>query len=312
MIPPSIRYSRLLLLAGCSGIAVVAMGAVSAMAQTSISAGSSWTLGTGLLTTTGNSFQATPAFPAPNIFPSASDINNNSIFGHVYGDPTGGSFFGSRSSGEGNFTITGTLDYQTTFVNATGGIINPSLAFTIDAGELNVSLPAGATSANASLTAVVTESINGGPATKLFNYASSMSVTDPTQDPTFSETGATFNAGGPTLNAGQGDYAWAPYSGDVSLGALNPGDSVLLDYTLVSNANGGGDCTGGGGYGVAAIGATIGIGGGSSCDTALARVGDPNQITANSPFDLPEPASAAVLGAGMASLAFMRRRRRSA
>jgi hypothetical protein len=304
------RYVRALLLAGCSGLAVMALAGPPAQAQTSVSATSTWTVGP----TPGNQSEATPAFPSPDISPSASDGSGDSIFGHVYGYPNGGNFFGSRSSGQGNFGITGTLDYKTTFINTTGGVINPALAFVIDGGDLQVTLPTGSgTLADASLTAVITESINGGPTTSLFSYASVMLATNPAANPSFTETGAIFNPAGATLSAGQGDYSWAAYNGDVSLGALNPGDSVLLDYTLVSSANGIGTCTGGGGgYGVAAITSVTGIGGGGSCDTALARIGDPFTVNGASPFDLPEPASAAGLGAGLAGLAFMRKRRRPA
>jgi len=56
------------------------------------------------------------------------------------------------------------------------------------------------------------------------------------------------------------------------------------------------------------------VGGGSSgCDTALARIGDPYTISAPAPFGVqtPEPASAALFGAGLSALAFMRKRRRA-
>ena len=297
--------TRVLLLAGCSGLAVLAAAGAPARAQTSISASSVWTAG-GI---PGLESQSTPAFPAPNILPSASDLSGDSIFGHVYGDPTGGNFFGSRSSGQGNFTITGTLDYRTTFANTTGAVINPVLGFTIDGGDLGVNLPTGATSASASLTAIITESVNGGPATPLFSYESVMNITDPAADPAFTESGAVFNSAGATLGAGNGDYSWSPYSGSLALASLNPGDSIVLDYTLVSNASGVGACSSGG----IATASIVGYGS-SPCDTAVARIGDPNQVTANSPLGIslvPEPASAVVLGAGLASLAFMRRRRRA-
>jgi hypothetical protein len=300
-----VRHARVLLLAGCSGLALAATAGVPAVAQTSISASSVWTVGI----IPGVESQSTPTYPSPNIEPSASDLTGDSIFGHVYGDPTGGNYFGSRSSGQGSFNITGTLNYQSTYVNTTGGVIDPTLAFVIDAGDLNVSLPTGATSASATLQAIITESINGGPATDLFDYESTMTATSSSSDPGFTETGATFNPAGPTLSPGEGDYNWSAYSGDASIGTLNPGDTVVLDYQLISNATGDGTCSSGGG-----VLAEIGYGGnGTSCDTAVARIGDPNTITADVPFvvSTPEPASAAVLGAGLASLAFMRRRRRA-
>jgi len=303
-----VRRPRVLLVAACSCGALATMGGLPAHAQTSVSASSTYSLDGGAPTTVS---QSTPTFPSPNILPSASDSGGDSIFGHVYGDPTGGSFFGTRSSGQGNYSITGTLDYQTVFANTTGVVVDPTLAFVIDAGQLNVNLQSSSpASQSAGLNAVISESINGGTPIDLFDYASSMTATDHTADPSFSESGAVFNPSGPTYSAGEADYSWSAYDGSVSLGPLNPGDSVLIDYNLVSSASGTGTCE------HVVIGSlgfiTNASGGPSVCDSALARIGDPYTVTADSPVGTPEPASAALLGAGLASLAFLRRRRRPA
>jgi PEP-CTERM motif len=296
---------------GCGAGAAAGSGGACADAI-SLSATSTYSVDGGSLQT--DSAASPPDSTDPNISPSASGVNGSTVFGHDYStQPTGSYQFGSRSSGVSTYSITGSANYTDTFTVGASGAY--AFQFDLDAGEMSVSIPAGVDGQqSSSLQVVITETIGSGAPVTLFDYNASMSVTSSTVLPTFSETGATLNPTGYSDSPGFGNYVWDVYQGSVSLGSLAEGEVVTVSETITSGAVGTSDpqSYGGGGNSVFAA---VTSGGGGDCGSALARIGDPPTIDALAPSvvpvgtPVPEPATWALLGAGFASLALIRRRR---
>jgi hypothetical protein len=293
------RFRRLLL-GSCSGLALAfAAGHAEAV---SITVGYTYTVNGGSLQ---SDSQVSSSFV--DLTPYEEDGNGNGIFGHDYGYEQG--WFGTRSSGTGNFTKTGSSLWSDTITNTWGAPTAITVNFLVDNGEVGVSMPNTPGSYSAGVAAEI--KVDGNV---LFSSTADMSITDGGM-PTFNTTGTVLNPGGESLSEGSGSYSWAPYSGSIFLGLLDVDESFTVEYLLTSYANGSlPDCgTGGGGYGYGyGYGPTDS---GVSCylGQSVGRIGDPLNIETNGPnqFDVatPEPASAAMLGAGLAALAFRRRRR---
>ena len=308
------------------GVSLTVMAALAASpAHATVSATYSYTL-------SGNTTpQSITSASSVDLLPSSSDNAGNSVFGHDYASNT--ATFGTRSSGQDTFQINGSATYRQTVTNTGPGAVREVLSYTIAAGQLSVQATAGTVGGQSGALTAVISVTKAGITTTPLNYASSMTWNSVTQTtPAFTESGLTLNPAGPTLSANNGNYFFNPYNGTVDLGLFAPGDSEDISYTLVSTSTGstvGTPNTGGyGGYG--GYGgfnqptATIGIGGGgsfTSTGSAVARIGDPLgvagipagalpfTVTSTPATAVPEPASMAALGAGLATLAFARRRR---
>jgi hypothetical protein len=319
-----IRLSRVWLFATCCGLGMALASAAARADAISLSAESTYSLEDFGFPPQTVSAARPSDLTDPNIFVSATGLQGSTVFGHDYSSqPTGIYQFGSRSSGQSINSITGSANYTDAFTVGAGGAY--AFSFDLDAGELSVSLPEiDHGTQSASLRVLITETIGSGNPTPLFDYNASMSAIGPSLNATFSETGATLNPAGPTLPFGAGDYVWDVYHGSVGLGTLTSGELVTISETIFSSATGTSDpvlCAGSG---------TGGNGGGGNesfalafaadssptpCATALARIGDPPTIT--TPIaapsvvlgTIPEPATFGVLGAGLASLVLVRRRR---
>lgn len=299
---PRIRPMPLLrgaLLATCSGLAL-AIAAARADAAT-VSATYQYTLNSGPVFSDSASDGS-----VVDLLPS-DYVGNSNIFGHHYAYDNGN--FGTRSSGSGTYAKSGTASWSSTFTNSGTMAVALSAAFLIDAGDVSVSLFGTGTVTAGVLgeikvdgntlfaTSVAMESVDGGTAT-------------------LATTGTALPVNSQALTTGYGFYGWDQYLSTIDLGLVDPGQTVTIDYILASYATSSIAICEGGGYGYGGEGYG-GYGGYGSCDSAssMGRIGDPVQLSAANHFVLtasevatPEPASAAVLGAGLAALAFRRRR----
>ena len=241
-----------------------------------------------------------------NVLAFDSDPGNsaNSVFYHTYGDDTGN--FGSRSSGTGNFYITGEYKFHEAYTASGGG--TDTFNFHVVPGEL-ATYSAPLTGAEMLLGKYNLEILLNG-ASIWSSYAALATTSSGT---TLTQSGASL---GGTLTGSQ--YSWADYTNSLllsSFATLNAGDSYTIDYRLTTTASGNLICTGspsntGGG------GATDPVGGGvkpnpdssngnaNPCGGAVARIGDPFGVR-----DVPEPSTVALLGLGLVGFGITRRRK---
>lgn len=258
-----------------------------------------------------------------DVFPYFN-AGTDSVFGHTYAYPAGVN--GSRSSGTNNFAINGYSTYQQVFTNSTGAPRTLNIPFDITGGQVTTRMAIGAAGfQTAGVEANIQLTLNGSPITG-FDFKADMTLTS---DGAGNST-RTFSLSGPPIGGAplaatrtgvlSGTYSWNTYSGLLSP-VLQAGDTLDFLYTISSYATGSmtalGACTGTG-IGGAPPGGNGGVlgdpnrGGGTgnpSCyNDAVGRIGDPFN-TAEVPQSVPEPMTAALLGAGLFGLASAPRRR---
>ena len=269
----------------------------------SMNATANWTVG---VTDPAGSNSASASSGSVDIGGGAVDSTNNanSVFYHTYGNDSGN--FGSRTSGTGNFDITGQYSFHENYV-ASGGAT--TFNFHIVPGELGVS--------NLALT---------GLEQLLATYTldirlDGISVWNSNAQLNQTSGGTAFTQGGASIGGAllSNHYSWSDYFGNVALGTFAAGHNFTIDYDLTTHAAGNLTCTASTSNNTPPKDPTTANStpNANPCGGAIARIGDPFDVTGSGSNDfvvkgasaVPEPSTVALLGLGLVGFGIARRRK---
>ena len=251
-----------------------------------------------------------------NVYSSAFDTAGSGGYSTAAGNDSGWMY--SSAGGSNTFLSTSNIQQVVNFTNTSAFAQSYAFDFTINFGSLTASnyAPTGlgefVTASNK-----VSIKLNG---VEIFNSEATL-TTDDTGTSSLTTVGTVLG----TYSAGSDYYSWSPFSDTLDLGVFGVGESFTLEYDIFTFANSNGSpnasCGGYGFYGDYGYGVDIiAFGGEGFCDrtSAYAQFGDPNGLSStpinsstvtSQPASVPEESSFLLFGAGLAGLAFSRRRR---
>lgn len=267
---------------------------------------------------------ATPPYPTgtgSDFYLTKQDGVSN-VFFHTYGFVSEPTYFGARSSGEGQWSTSTTANYNTQFTNGGLAALPLSLSFVVDSGDLGLF---GTGTGQAEL--ILRVRVNGVDVARDKTTISSNGSGFTCTEDDLGATLASYTSCGGNGNANQAFSSGGLYT--VDLGLVEAGRSVLVDYDIIATTSGSftsgavncnyqgyGGYEGYGGYGEL----TLVTEGPSSCPTfnGISRSGDPFNLPLTdadpgTPFDprfnVPAPGSLALAGLATVIAAVTRRRR---
>jgi PEP-CTERM motif len=218
--------ARLNAVAVAAALCVVSAAASAATVVTSIQASGSYALGTNAATSLLD-LNASPAVGATVDVLSFPFSGSDAAGLHSYGSTRGD--FGSRSSGQGVYDVSGSFRIVMTIANTSSVAQTARFDFNITPGLLSNTISSPLTGSQFLSAALKFDLRRNG--TTLWGSAASLNS---------NAAGTSFSASGDTsLYAGTGAYySVANVSKSIDLGVLNAGESIQLSYQLDSFAKG--------------------------------------------------------------------------